>query len=81
MAHACAQACGRRQGANGYYGTEAQFEASNKARRQKSLDSYLRDVPLDVKVAIASRCKKDLLDLGLNIVLPKPAATTTGLVR
>merc|ERR1711972_473806 len=67
-AHAHVQFCQEKPvGAEGFFGTQQQFEEAQRLRRQRLLDEYLLPMRPALKSAIAREMRQDLADLGLVV--------------
>ena len=53
-------------GADAYFGSEAEFEASNRARRQRDLARYVATLDDDTRAGLLHAVRRDLADLGLR---------------
>ena len=70
-AHAHVANCevGREQNGRDYYGTEDQFVACQKERRQHSVRDFLRTLTDAVRVGVIRQVQPDLKDLGIEELL------------
>ena len=66
-AHLCAAECGRRNGANGYYGTKELFDTFHDKRKRKAAEEYLLTLADDVRREVMVQCRGELDAMGLRV--------------